>query len=277
MRRTVLAVATVLAGLCLPPTGMAQTAPAAASEAPPPPSLLDAVMARKQLRIGLTGDYKPFSDQDPATGAFSGIDVDLTAGLAKALGVEPVFARTSWSTLDGTDPRPPVLFGAGRFDLLAGGVSITLDRQKIGFFSIPTDIDGKAAIARCADVDRFGSLADIDRPEVRVVVNPGGTNERFDRAQLHAAQIRVFPDNRTIFREVLEGRADVMITDGVETRLQQKLNPGLCAIHPDRTFDRAEKAWLMPRDTALKLFVDQYIHSKQLDGSYAAIVKRWLD
>ena len=97
------------------------------------------------------------------------------------------------------------------------------------------------------------------------------------RAHLHRAQILVFPDNRTIFREVAEGHADVMITDGVETRLQQKLDPRLCAIHPDRPFDRSEKAWLMPRDIAFKLFVDQYIHLKQLDGSYAAEVGKWLD
>jgi len=144
------------------------------------PSLLDAVVARKQLRIGLPGDYKPFGLRDAATGTFSGIDVDLTTGLAKALGAEPVYVKTSWSTLLAD-------FGAGKFDMAAGGVSITLDRQRAGFFSIPTDLDGKAAIARCADVDRLGSLAAIDRPDVRVVVNPGGTNERFDRANLKQA------------------------------------------------------------------------------------------
>ncbi len=263
-----------LAGPALPvlfgaTSAVAETAgPEAAGAAPA--NLLDAIMARRQLRIGLTGDYKPFGDQDPATGAFSGVDVDLATGLAKALGAEPVFVKTTWSTLL-ADLR------AGTFDILVGGVSITLDRQKVGFFSIPSDVDGKAAIARCADAERLGSLDAIDRPEVRVVVNPGGTNERFDRANLHHAQIRVFPDNRTIFREVAEGRADVMITDGVETRLQQKLNPGLCAIHPDRPFDRAEKAWLMPRDLPFKLFVDQYLHLKQLDGSSAAALKAWVD
>ncbi len=174
--------------------------------------------------------------------------------------------HTSWPTLMAD-------FAAGKFDVLAGGVSVTLDRQRAGFFSVPTDVDGKAAIARCADAARYDGIDAIDRPDVRVVVNPGGTNERFDRAHLHAAQILVFPDNRTIFREVAEGRADVMITDGVETRLQQKLNPGLCAIHPDKPFDRSEKAWLLPRDIAFKLFVDQYIHLKQLDGSYAAAMK----
>ena len=236
----------------------------------PSPSLLDGVMARRQLRIGLTGDYKPFSIFDPATGSFSGIDVDLTTGLAKALGAEPVFVKTTWSTLMAD-------FKAGKFDLLAGGVSITLERQKVGLFTTPTDLDGKAAIARCADADRFTSLDAIDRPEVRVVVNPGGTNEAFDRGHLAHAGIRVYPDNTTIFREVVEGRADVMITDGVETRLQQKLNPGLCAIHPDRPYDHSEKGFLLPRDPVFKAFVDQYLHIQELNGATDAIVKKWLD
>ena len=236
----------------------------------PSPSLLDSVMARRQLRIGLTGDYKPFSLFDPATGSFTGIDVDITTGLAKALGVEPVFVKTTWSTLMAD-------FKAGAFDLVAGGVSITLERQKFGLFTTPTDLDGKAAIARCADADRFTSLDAIDRPEVRVVVNPGGTNEAFDRGHLAHAAIRVYPDNTTIFREVVEGRADVMITDGVETRLQQKLNPGLCAIHPDRPYDHSEKGYLLPRDPVFKAFVDQYLHIQELNGATDAIVKKWLD
>lgn len=261
--------ALILMGVLLGAAAVAQTAPVGGVGAAAP-SLLDAVMARKQLRIGLTGDYRPFSVQDSVTGTFSGIDVDLMTDLAHALGAEPVFVKTSWPTLMAD-------FAAGRFDVLAGGVSVTLDRQKLGFFSVPTDLDGKAALARCADVDRFGTLGAIDRPEVRVVVNPGGTNERFDRAHLHAAQILVFPDNKAIFREVAEGRADVMITDGVETRLQQKLNPGLCAIHPDRPFDRAEKAWLMPRDVPFKLFVDQYLRLRDLDGTLAAVRAKYLD
>ena len=63
----------------------------------------------------------------------------------------------------------------------------------------------------------------------------------------------------------------------METRLREKLNPGLCAIHPDRLSDRSERAWLLPRDIAFKLSVDRYIHGKQLDGSYAATVEGWSD
>jgi hypothetical protein len=60
-----------------------------------------------------------------------------------------------------------------------GGISITLDRQKKGLFSTPIMREGKTPIARCADAGKYESIADIDKAGTRVIVNPGGTNERF--------------------------------------------------------------------------------------------------
>jgi cyclohexadienyl dehydratase len=110
-----------------------------------------------------------------------------------------------------------------------------------------------------------------------VIVNPGGTNERFVRGRLHTADILVYPDNNTIFAEIAEGRADLMITDASETRYQQKLNPALCAVHPDQPFDFAEKAYWLRRDVALKAFVDQWLHLIVENGTYAAIYGKWLN
>jgi cyclohexadienyl dehydratase len=119
-------------------------------------------------------------------------------------------------------------------------------------------------------------LTDIDRPGVKVIANPGGTNERFDRARLHAADIVVYPDNLTIFDQLATGRADLMITDASETRFQAKLHPGmLCAIHPDQPFDFAEKAYWMVPDPALKAFVDQWLHLMKEDGEFDALYAKW--
>ena len=130
--------------------------------------------------------------------------------------------------------------------------------------------EGKTPIARCAEAQNYHSLADIDRPDVRVVVNPGGANERFARSHLKAAPIRVFPDNRAIFEEIAEGRADVMMTDASETKFQAKQHPGvLCAIHPDKPFDFAEKAYWMRRDATLKAFVDTWLRISIESGDAA--------
>ncbi len=234
------------------------------------PSRLDAILATGVLRVGTTGDYRPFSALDKATGAYSGFDVAMAQSLGEALGVRVDFVPTTWPTL-ARDLK------GGAFDIVMGGVSVTLDRQKIGFFSDPYLRDGKTPIARCADQAKFQTLEAIDQPGVRVVVNPGGTNERFDRARLRRAEIVVEPDNTRIFDELAAGQADVMLTDASETRFQQKQHPNvLCAVHPDQPFDFAEKAYWMAPDPALKAFVDQWLHLTKARGDFDALASRWL-
>ena len=237
----------------------------------PAASRLDEIISRGTLRVGLTGDYAPFSSFDAATSGFSGFDVEMAQSLGEALGVKVEFVRTSW-------PKLASDFAADQFDVAMGGISITLDRQKKGLFSTPIMREGKTPIARCADKERFGTLAEIDQPGVRVIVNPGGTNERFARARIKQAEIKLYPDNTKIFDEIAEGRADLMMTDSSETRYQQKRHPGvLCAVHPETPFDFAEKAYWLQRDMALKAFVDQWLHILRENGGYAAINQRWFN
>ena len=231
-------------------------------------SRLDDILARGTLRVGLTGDYRPFSQRD-ANGIYTGLDVDMARNLSESLDVKLEIVPTTWATLlpDLTD---------GKFDVGMGGISITLPRQRVAFFSQPVMRVGKAAIARCVESARFQTLADIDRPGVKVIVNPGGTNERFDRANLHQAEIVTFPDNTRIFDELVAGHADLMITDTVETKLQHKLHPDLCAIHPDQPFDFGELGYLLPRDIVLKQFVDQWLHITVETGVWRSRLDQYL-
>ena len=242
----------------------------AVSPAAADPSRLQTILDRGVLRVGTTGDYRPFTYLDKTDGTYSGFDIDLAHSLGAALGVRVEFEPTTWSNLMRD-------FETDKFDIAMGGVSVTLDRAKRGYFSLPYLREGKTPIARCSDKDRFGELSAIDRPEVRVIVNAGGTNERFDRSHLHSAQILVQSDNLGVFDKLAAGEADVM-TDASETRYQQKMHPGaLCAIHPDKPFDFAEKAYWMPMDSPLKAFVDTWLHMSLENGVYASIHAKWLD
>ena len=234
-------------------------------------SRLDEIVSRGTLRVGMTGDYLPFTYFDKATQTFRGFDVDMAEALGKALGVRVEYVQTAW-------PQLTKDFEADNFDIAMGGVSITLDRQKKGMFSTPIMREGKTPIARCADKDKYATLADIDKPGTRVIVNPGGTNERFARSHIKSAEIKVFGDNVAIFDEIANGDADLMMTDASETRYQQKLHPGvLCAVHPDKPFDFAEKAYWLQRDVALKAFVDQWLHIATEDGSFKKIYDAWFE
>lgn len=232
-------------------------------------AVLDAILARGVVRVGLTGDYSPFSLKDEA-GRFEGLDVDMAEGLAKALGVRLEIVPTAWPTL------LPDLQGQ-KYDIGMGGITITLERAKTAYFSAPVMRSGKTPIARCADQARFASLADIDKPGVRVIVNPGGTNESFTRANVKQAEIIVFPNNAAIFEELVANHADVMMTDAVETRLQQRLHPELCAVHPDQPFNFSELAYMLPRDLALKAWVDHWLHIQAETGERQRLLAKWLN
>ena len=109
-----------------------------------------------------------------------------------------------------------------------------------------------------------------------MIANPGGTNERFDRARLHAAEIVIYPDNLTIFDQLADGRADLMITDASETRFQEKLHPGNPVRDPSRRAVRFRRKGLLDvLDPALKAFVDQWLHLAKEDGEFDAVYAKW--
>jgi cyclohexadienyl dehydratase len=231
-------------------------------------SRLDEVLKTGKLRVCMTGDYKPFSflKQD---GSFAGMDVDLATAIAKSMGVEAHFVKTSWSKLmdDFLD----------KCDVAMGGVSVTLERLKRAGFADAHMVDGKSAIARCADLPKFSSWEAIDQPSTRAVTNPGGTNERFAKAHYKQAQLSVYPDNVTIFDQIVQGKADVMVTDTSETLWQAKQHPELCPVRPDQPLQYAEKAIMLPRgDTSFKAWIDAWLHLQKADGSFQQIADRWL-
>lgn len=203
------------------------------------------------LRIGTTGDYAPFSFWADNQNSPRGTDIDRAESLAQSLGVKPVFIKTSWPTL-----TEDLL--AGNFDIAMSGVSLTKARAAFGFFSAPYHVGGKTAIARCKDAEKFKSLDAIDQPSVRVIVNPGGTNEKFVDENIKLATKVLHMDNRSIFSQLVRGRADVMITDRIEVDLQSSLHSKLCSTTTEN-FTYQEKAYWMPKELDLKQRVDSWL------------------
>src|SRR6516162_2713001 len=85
-------------------------------------SRLETIIQRGTLRIGMTGDYLPFTFFDKATSTFKGFDVDVAEALGRTLGVKVEYVRTTW-------PQLSADFEADRFDIAMGGISITPERQ----------------------------------------------------------------------------------------------------------------------------------------------------
>jgi cyclohexadienyl dehydratase len=218
------------------------------------------------LRVGTTGDYTPFSLKQP-DGSYVGADIDMAHDLAARLGVEIAFVPTVW--VDLLDD-----FLADRFDITMGGVTVTGARADRAFFSIPTFVDGKRPLARREDRDRFTSIAAIDQPGVRLIANPGSANEAFARAHFTRATVIIHHDNASVFDELVAGRADVIITDGLEADHQARLHPELCAVPVAAPFTRLEKAYMFARDPAMKAYIDKWLDTAFASGQWQRALDR---
>ncbi len=227
-------------------------------------AVLDEIRARGSVRVATTLDYRPFSyhvDGQPA-----GIDIDLAHRIAARLGVRIEWIATSWPALL-DDLRE------ARFDIAMSGISITEARRTAGDFSAPYFETGKALLRRCAGAP-VDSLDSLDRPEITVIVNPGGSNQRFVDTHVRHARVIVHPDNVSIFDALAAGPADVMITDAVEAELESARHPALCMPRLTQWLEPVVKAWLLPKDPDWVRTVNAILESLQRDGTLAATIER---
>jgi cyclohexadienyl dehydratase len=138
------------------------------------------ILARNALRVATTGDYLPFSGKQ-ADGNYEGLDIDMAEDLARSLGVRLEWVATSWPNLMHD-------YAAGKFDIAMSGISISLERQKQALYSVSYLNDGKTPIARCENATRFETLKQLNQTQTRLVVNPGGSNERFAHNRIKNAR-----------------------------------------------------------------------------------------
>ena len=214
---------------------------------------------RPVLRVGTSGDYAPFSLAGPGEGEFQGFDIAVARAFAEERGAQVEFVRFRWRELISA-------LAEKRFDVAMSGVTVRADRSTAGRFSVPVAETGAVALVPAASTAE--SLAELDRPGVRVVVNQGGHLERVARAHLPRARIETLSPNDAVRAALIEGRADAAITDTVEAPHWRR-GTDLRLLGP---FTRDRKAWLLRADSGEEAArLDRWLLAREADGS----LSRW--
>jgi cyclohexadienyl dehydratase len=236
-----------------------------------PPEKVDEIRDRGTLLVGTTGDYRPLSYFESQTGTFWGFDIEVACEIAKALGVNVAFVKTSWPKLTSDVLADPQLF-----DFAIGGITISDERNEKMMMSDGYLANGKTILCRAADKDRYQSLADIDKPEVRVMVNPGGLNEKFAYASLPHASIYVYPTNEDIPTLIAEGQGDVMITEITEAPYYVKADSRLAAPLLGKPFTHGEIGILMRKgQDNLMQIVNTTLQRMKDDGTLRSLQEKY--
>ena len=231
---------------------------------------LEEIKKRGVLKVGTAGDYQPMSFLDPNADAYVGFDAELAEDLAEELGVDVEYVKTSWPTL-----MEDTL--AGKFDVAICGITITDARKEQALMSDGYLENGKTVLCRAEDADKYTSLEAINKPEVRVMENPGGLNEQFARENLPDAELIIHDVNQEIPGLVASGDADVMITEIMEAGYYVGQDDRLAAPLIYEPFTHGQLGVLMPKGSEdLLEFVNQFLAEEKESGRIDELAEKYI-
>ena len=221
--------------------------------------------------VGATGDYPPLSYLNPETGRYEGLDADLSETIAKELGVKVRYTATTWPTIN-TD-----VLDAARFDIANCGITITEKRLETLDMSDGYLENGKTIICRKEDSSRFTSLEALNQEGVRVMVNPGGLNEKFARENLPDATLIIHEINQEIPGLVASGKADVMITEIMEAGYYVGQDERLAAPLIYEPFTNGQLGVLMPKGSEdLLSYVNEFLEEEKETGRIDELAEEYI-
>ena len=271
---TVIAIVFTIAAICmlLLSTGCQATDESreSSSGAAQTQTKVEEIQARGVLKVGTAGDYQPMSYLDPQAGRYVGFDAELAEDLASSLGVDIEYVETSWPTLmDDTL--------AGKFDLAICGITVTDARKEQALMSDGYLGNGKTVLCRAEDANKYTSLEAINRPEVRVMENPGGLNEQFARENLPDATLIIHDVNQEIPGLIASGEADVMITETMEAGYYVGQDSRLAAPLIYEPFTHAELGVLMPKGSEdLLNYVNEFLEKEKASGRIDELAQEYI-
>jgi len=216
------------------------------------------------LRVGMSGDYRPFTSR-AADGTLHGFEIVVAERLARDLGRRLEIVPFQWPNLIRDLQQ-------GAFDIAMSGVTLRTDRALAVTFSRPYTAGGAVVVVRKVDAQRFHEADDVNRTGVRLAVNAGGHLERVARQRFAAAVILPTMDNTSLPALLRSTSVDAVVSDSFEAAAWAASD---FLIRGPLTSDR--KCYAMPRHaTELAAQVDAWLRAREADGWLEAQRRRHL-
>lgn len=260
-----LALLALVAGLWLGLGLVSSGVPAAHAEGAT--STLDRVRADRQLRVCIWPDYYGITFRNPRTQQLVGIDVELSAQLARDLDVAVTYVDASFVSLIAH-------VTGGRCDVAMFAIGILPARQQHLAFSQPYLQSDIHAITTRTN-RQIRRWADIDQPGVKVAVQAGTFMEPVMARSLKSATLVVVRPPATREAELEAGRVDVFMTDYPYSRRLLDTADWARLISPPEPFHVVNYGYAVkPGDARWLAYVDDFVARIRADGRLAAAAQR---
>ena len=233
-------------------------------------SRLQQIIQKKEIRVGTSGDYPPFSYLNPQTNQYEGMDIALAQRLGEALDAKVTFVRFKWPEINAD-------LLADKYDIAMGGIGRNVARGKIFAYTQATMTFGTCPLVRRGEEGKYPDFPAIDKPGVKVILNQGGINDRYFTPLLKQATLLRHNKNEEIALKVKDGTADVWITDNVEALYYAQKFQELVAVNPKKTFTVGTKGYMIRQgDQVFLNWLNLWLEQMFLQGEVQKLEQQWL-
>jgi cyclohexadienyl dehydratase len=229
--------------------------------------VLDRIKAAGTLKVCIWPDYYGITLRSPRTQQLSGLDIDLSAELAKDLGVKLAYVDSSF-------PKLIEDVTGDRCDIAMFGVGVLPARAQHLRFSQPylqSDIYGVTTRSN----RQLRTWDDIDQPGVQVAVQAGTFMEPVMASALKKAKMVIIRPPQTREQELEAGRVDVFMTDYPYSRRLLDNADWARLITPTKPVHLLPYAYAVkPGDDAWMAQVEAFVARIKKDGRLLAAAQR---
>jgi polar amino acid transport system substrate-binding protein len=177
----------------------------APSPAPSSSPVLDRILSRGELRVGMSGDMPPLN-MTTKEDKIIGVDADLAALLADAMGVKLNIKKMAFAQL------LPAL-EAGSIDMIISNMTMTPGLNLKVALVGPYFTSGKGLLTKRSTLAEAKKLEDLNNPQFTFVALKGSTSEAVTRKGAPQAKLMTVNTENEGVQMVLDGKADGMLAD----------------------------------------------------------------
>jgi polar amino acid transport system substrate-binding protein len=232
-------------------------------------STLNQILKRGELRVGLEAGYMPFEMRDKK-GDLIGFDVDLARLMAKYMGVKLKVVNTQW------DGIIPALL-TDKFDLLMGGMTITLQRNLQVNFSDPYIVIGQTVLVAKKLQGKVTSFKELNDPKYTVASKLGTTGDIAAKKFMPNAKLKQYDHQAEAALEVANGRVDAFVYDLPFNAVFTAQNKD-SVVHLKEPFTRETLGWGVRKgDPDFLNWLNNFLAQSKADGTYDALYNKWFE
>lgn len=230
-----------------------------------------AIAQAPKLRIGVEGNYPPFSMIAP-DGKLGGFDIDIANAICAEMKAECVFVQQEF---DGMIPA----LNAKKFDMIVASMTITEARKKSVDFSDPYyDVPSRF-------VAKAGAFADYSPASLKgkkIVVLRNSPRAAYLAENYKDSEVVLAGKETEVYMELAVGRADVAFGSSVvsgEAFLKKPEGKGFAQLGPAIRIGAGSGVGIAVRkdDEALRTRINAALAALKSSGRYKALADKYFD